>query len=42
MGCPLDPLEWHSLKLGIGNYQDKVLHLPSQEGKWKDLNFHKL
>ena len=42
MGYPLDPPKLHSLKLGIENNRDQVFHFPSQEGKWQDLNFHKL
>ena len=41
-GVSLDTPELHSLKLEIGNNRDQVLHFPSQEGKWQDLNFHKL
>ena len=42
MGYPLDPPKLHSLKLEIGNSRDQVFHFPSKEGKWQDLNFHKL
>ena len=42
MGYLLDPPELHSSKLGIENNRDQVFHFPSQEGKWQDLNFHKL
>ena len=42
MRYPLDPPELHSLKLGIGNNRDQMFHFLPQEGKWQDLNFHKL
>ena len=42
MGYPLDPPELHSLKLEIGSNHDHVFRFPFQEGKWQDLNFHKV
>ena len=42
MGYPLDPPKLHGLMLEIGNNHDQEFHFPSQEGKWQDLNFHKL
>ena len=42
MGYLLDLPKLHSLKLEIGNNRDQVFNFPSQEGKWQDLNFHKL
>ena len=42
MGYPSDLPELHSLKLEIRNNHDHVFHLPSQEAKWQDLNFHQL